>query len=248
MGGKKWDTLNARWGKRMLSNKCGLPGDLGFPANWGQDLALIASTTEISLHRRRPQWRQRGSQQSLFWCCKVTCSPTKPKPGAQRTKGWELPGGTDLSATADFAQPHLLAHLTKQSFHIQGCRNRDREASWLGPNATPYQAVGPSAQKRRHKNGKCPPHLEVQRALWKAGINESSTYGIAEQLSWLSPWESQSLLAAERHHFQQNAIFPWCRAHPTDTCKAVPRGSLSRWTTPQCGCCVCVYTHFQHLL
>jgi hypothetical protein len=67
-------------------------------------------------------------------------------------------------------QPHLLPHLTRQSLHIQGCRNRDRKASWLRPNATPYQAVGPSAQN-------CSPYLEVQRAFWKAGINKSSMKG-----------------------------------------------------------------------
>lgn len=61
------------------------------------------------------------------------------------------------------------------------------EASWLGPNATPYQAVGPSAQKRPHENGKCPPHLKVQRALQEAGSDETSTYRTAEQLSRLFP-------------------------------------------------------------
>lgn len=143
------------------------------------------------MHRRRPQQQAEGPWTVSVWCSKVTCSPAKPKPGAQRTKGQELSGGADLLATADSAQPHLLSHLTEQSFHIQGCRNRDRETSWLGPNATPYQAVGPSAQKRPHKNGNCPPHLEVQRAPQKAGINGTSTYGTAEQWSRLSPWEPQ---------------------------------------------------------
>lgn len=72
------------------------------------------------------------------------------------------------------SQPHLLSHLTKQSLHIQGCRNRDRETSWLRPNATPYQAVGPSAQKWPHKNGKCPPHLQVQRALQRLGLTRAA--------------------------------------------------------------------------
>ena len=111
MEGKAWGTLNARWGKRVLSNKCGLPGDPDFPANSGQDLAVITSTTERSLHSSS----QRDHQQSLFWCCKITCSPTKPKPGAQRTRGQEPSGGTDLLAPADSGQPHLLVHLTNHS-------------------------------------------------------------------------------------------------------------------------------------
>lgn len=148
MEGNVWGSINARWGKKMLLDKCRLPRDLGFPANSGQELTVIC-LQDWNKYAQEATAAGKGTLNSLSsGGIRSPGSPTKPKPGAQRTKGQELSEGTDLLATADFSQPHLLSHLTKQSLHIQGCRNRDREASWLRPNATPYQAVGPSAQKK----------------------------------------------------------------------------------------------------
>lgn len=142
------------------------------PTNWG---LWSASKTQKSVHRRPQQQARRpwrlssdGLRSSARWA-NLSQVLKGLKARAVRRR-WPVSCGC-------LSQPHLLPHLTTQSLHVQGCRNRDRETSWLGPNATPYQAVGPSAQKRPHKNGKCPPHLQVQRALQKAGINESSKEG-----------------------------------------------------------------------
>lgn len=143
--------------------------------------------------------RQRDLEQSQFSWCKVTCSLTKPKPGAQRTEGQKPSGGSDLLAAADSVQPHLLSHLTKQSLYIQGCRNRDREASWLGPNATPYQAVGPSAPKGHMKMESVHPTLKSRGLSKRLGLTRAAHMGLLNNyLDFpLETHSPSSLLAAD---------------------------------------------------
>lgn len=134
----------------MLSNKRRLPGDLCFLATSGQEVTVTASKTTVSV---LGGGRSSGDlEQSL--CAGGRSPGDQTQTGCSKTAAQELSGGADLLAAADSAQPHLLAHLIKPSLHIQGCRNRDREASWLRPNATPCQAVGPSAQKQATRKWK----------------------------------------------------------------------------------------------
>lgn len=156
-----------------------------------------------------------GTLNSPFRWCKVTCSPTKPKPGAQRTKGQEASGGSDLLATADGAQPHLLSHLTKQSFHVQGCRNRDSEASWLGPNATPCQAVGPSAPEGHIKMESVRPTLKSRGLSKRLGLMRAAHMGLWNNyLDFpLETHNPSSLLAADSIPAERHFPMAWRASH-----------------------------------
>lgn len=90
--------------------------------------------------------------------------------------------------------------------------------------------------KKGHiKNGKCPPRLEVQRALQKAGINESSPYGLPN--NYLDfPLENHNpnfLLAAETS-FPADQHSYMMQRDPTESSKLCPKDHcVARWTTPQ---------------
>lgn len=93
--------------------------------------------------------KQRDLEQSRLWWCKVTCSWTKPKPGAQRTEGQELSGATDLWATADSAQPHLLSHLTKNRCPYRGAGTVTERPAGSGQIPLPFKLWG-RLPKRGH--------------------------------------------------------------------------------------------------
>jgi hypothetical protein len=90
--------------KMTLLNKCKLLGILAFLITQDNNWLWFASKTEINIIGGHSS-KERDLEQPQFRWCKVICSPTKPKPGAQRTTGQELSGGTDLLAADDLPAP-----------------------------------------------------------------------------------------------------------------------------------------------
>ena len=106
------------------------------------------------------------------------------------------------------------------------------EASWLGPNATPYQAVGPSAQKRPHENGSVHPTSKSRGLSKRLGVMRLAHTGLLN---------SSLDFPLENHN--NNIIFTGCRECSTESHQVVSRGPLSRWAAGRCECHVCLHSH-----
>lgn len=116
---------------------------------------------------------------------------------------------------------------------------------WPGNHST-YRGAG-TVTERPAGSGQMPLPIKLWGRLPKKGhIKMESVHptlksrGLSERLGLMRaahtgllnnyldfPLENHSpnsLLAAERHHFQQNGVCPRCRGHPTDTCKLCHKG------------------------
>lgn len=123
------------------------------------------------------------------------------------------------------------------------------EASWLGPNATPYQAVGPSAQKRPHENGKCP---GPKKATWKWKVSTPPRSPEGSPRGWKS-WDQHIYMGLlndsldfplENHNdFQQTPFLTRCRAQSTESYQVMSCGPLSKWAAGRCEYHVCLHSH-----
>lgn len=94
-----------------------VPRGSWLPANSGQE-HLPLRTKWVCKGGYRS--RLRDLEDSQLWWDEVICSLTKPKPGAERTKGRELSGGTDLLAAADSPSPTCYPIWLNNHFKYRG--------------------------------------------------------------------------------------------------------------------------------
>lgn len=101
----------------------------------------FASKSKMSVHRRHSS-RLRDLQQTQLWWAKVICSLTKPRPGAERTKGHELSGGTDLLAAADFPSPTCYPIWLNNHFTYRGAGTVTERPAGSGQMPLPIKLWG----------------------------------------------------------------------------------------------------------
>lgn len=97
--------------------------------------------------------RLRDLEDSQLWWDKVICSLTKPKPGAERTKGRELSGGADLLAAADSPSPTCYPIWLNNHFTYRGAGTVTERPAGSGQMPLPIKLWG-----RLPKNG----HIKME--------------------------------------------------------------------------------------
>lgn len=201
--------------KDTFKTNAGCSGILASLLTQDKNWLSFVSTTKINMHRRPQQLtgHQDLEQPQLQWT-KVICSLTKPKPGAQRTKGQELSGGTDLLAASDFPSPTCYPIWPSNHSTYRGAGTVTERPAGLGQMPLPIKLWGRLPKKGHIKMESVYPTFQVQRALWKAAINESSKEGTDLNKCLDLPLENHnaySYLVAKRLFLQCH--FMWCRVH-----------------------------------
>lgn len=149
---------------------------------------------------RRQRSRPGDLQQCQRWRAKVICSLTKPRPGAERTKGHELPGGTDLLAAADVPSPTCYPIWLNNHFTYRGAGTVTERPAGSGQMPLPIKLWGRLPKKGHIKMQSVHPTFKYRELSKRLGLMRAARRDWAQQKSRLSPWELHCALFSRCEH------------------------------------------------
>lgn len=124
------------------------------------------------------QRQLRDLQQTQLWRAKVICSLTKPRPGAERTKGHELSGGTDLLAAADFPSPTCYPIWLNNHFTYRGAGTMTERPAGSGQMPLPIKLWGRLPKKGHIKMQSVHPTFKYRELSKRPGLMRAARRGL----------------------------------------------------------------------
>lgn len=156
------------WSSASLSSQ--LPAN----ANSGQEQPVICLQVYIGGHSSR----LRDLEDSQLWWAKVICTLTKPKPGAERTKGQKLSGGADLLAAPDSPRPTCYPIWLNSHFTYRGAGTVTERPAGSGQMPLPIKLWGRLPKKGHIKMESVHPTFKYRGLSKRLGLMRAARRGL----------------------------------------------------------------------